>query len=108
MPALAGLTRPAARGRHQYREAKDHRPGGRPHQGRIGITEGDEAERQPAKTAERQAQQQPRRDGWQRPAKHNDRQHCRDDDNELNCPCRVEKQQKSGAARTAKPKPLIA
>src|SRR5258707_9259855 len=48
--ALAVLTRPAARDRHQYGEAKDHRPGGRPHQERSGITEGDEAERQPNET----------------------------------------------------------
>ena len=45
-----------------HREAEDDRPGGPPHQDRIGITEGDEAERQPDKTAERQAKQQPRRD----------------------------------------------
>src|SRR6266436_2680344 len=55
--ALAGLTRPAARDDHQYGEAKDHRTGSRPHQERIGITEGDEPERQPNETAERQAQQ---------------------------------------------------
>ena len=73
MLALAGLTRPAARDRHQYGEAKDHRSGGRPHQDRIGITEGDEAERQPNKTAEREAQQQPPRDCRQQSPKYNDR-----------------------------------
>src|SRR5258706_4195309 len=92
--ALAGLTRPAARDRHQYGEAKDHCPGGLPHQERIGITEGDETERQPNETAERQAQQQPRRDSRQQPPKHNDRQHRRDDDDQLNCRCRVGKQEK--------------
>ena len=53
MLAPVGLTRLAARDRHQYGKAKDHRPGGRPHQDRISITESDEAERQPNKTAER-------------------------------------------------------
>jgi hypothetical protein len=100
------LIRSVARDRHQYGEAKDDRPGDRPHQDRIGITEGDEAERQPNKTTERQAQQQPRRDRRQQAPKHNDRQYRRDDDNELNCPCGVEKQQKErcgedGEAKTA-------
>src|SRR5262249_53440453 len=54
--ALAGWTRPTARDRHQYGEAKDHCPGGCPHQDRISIMEGDKAERQSNKTAERQAQ----------------------------------------------------
>jgi hypothetical protein len=60
--ALTGLARQAARERHQQGEAKDRGPGSRPHQDRIGMTEGDESERQPDKTAERPAQQQPRRD----------------------------------------------
>src|SRR5215469_1375331 len=43
--ALPRLTRPTAGDRHQYGEAKDHRPGGRSHQDRISITEGGKAER---------------------------------------------------------------
>ena len=73
MLALSWLTRPATRDRHQYGEAKDHRPYGRPHEDRISITEGDEAEWQPNKTAEHQAKQQPRRDRRQQPPKHDDR-----------------------------------
>jgi hypothetical protein len=45
MTVLALSARPAARDCHQHGEAKDRRPGGRPHQDRIGRTKADEPER---------------------------------------------------------------
>jgi hypothetical protein len=87
-------TSAAARHRHHRGEDQDSGPDRSPHQDRIGMTEGDKAKRQPGEAAERQAQQQPR--GYRPPQSGNydDRQCRRQDDDELNCPRRLDKQQK--------------
>ncbi len=60
----------AARHRHHRGEDQDRGPDRSPYQDRVGMPEGDKAERQPGEAAEREAQQQPR--GYRTPQSRND------------------------------------
>jgi hypothetical protein len=79
---------------HQGSECQNRRPGHPSHDHRIRKAEGKKAERQSGEAAEYEAQQQAGSNRAPHPRKHDERQCCRDDDDELDCLRRIGEQQK--------------